>query len=105
MPHVTFVKKILANGDLCQKCFEVSERLDKDGTLDLINYIAIAEESNPDSEGMQLAAKHEVQRAPFFVVEEDDGSVQVFEIYFKFKRYMEKQGYVAKPLAIQKEAI
>ena len=104
MPHVTFVKKILANGDLCQKCFEVSERLDKDGTLDLINYIAIAEENNPDSEGVQLATRYNVERAPFFVVEEDDGSVQVFDIYFKFKRYMEKQGYVNQPLAMQKTA-
>ena len=96
MPHVTFVKKILANGDLCQKCFEVSDRLDKDGTLDLINYIAIAEENNPDSEGMQLAEKYQVARAPFFVVEEEDGSVQAFDIYFKFKRYMQKSGYLVQ---------
>lgn len=90
MTHVTFVKKILANGELCQKCFEVSERLEKDGTLDLINYISIAEEANPDSEGMQLAQKYNVERAPFFVVEGDDGEVTVFDIYFKFKRHMQK---------------
>jgi len=91
MLHVTFVKKILANGDLCPKCFEVSERLEKDGTLDLINYISIAEEANPDSEGMQLAKKYAVERAPFFIVENDDtGEVEVFDIYFKFKRYMQK---------------
>jgi len=92
MLHVTFVKKILANGDLCQKCFEVSERLEKDGTLDLINYISIAEEANPDSEGVQLAKKYAVERAPFFIVEDDEtGEVEVFDIYFKFKRYMQKQ--------------
>ena len=90
MPHVTFVKKILANGDLCPKCFEVSERLEKDGTLKMVNYIAIAEEANPESEGMQLAKKYQVERAPFFIVENDEGDVEVFDIYFKFKRYMQK---------------
>lgn len=92
MTHVTFVKKVLANGDLCQKCIEVSERLEKDGTLGLINYISIAEEANPDSEGMQLAQKHNVERAPFFVVEEEGGEVLVFDIYFRFKRHMQKLG-------------
>lgn len=96
MLHVTFVKKILVSGELCPKCFEVSERLEKDGTLDLINYIAIAEEANPDSEGMQLAAKYNVERAPFFVVEDDEtGKVEVFDIYFKFKRFMQKQAQAA----------
>lgn len=90
MAHVIFVKKVLANGELCQKCTEVSERLDKDGTLDLINYIAIAEEANPDSEGMQLAQKYDVERAPFFIVEEEGGEVLVFDIYFRFKRHMQK---------------
>jgi len=90
MAHVTFVKKLLANGELCQKCIEVSERLEKDGTLDLINYIAIAEEANPDSEGMQLAQKYNVERAPFFIVEEEGGDVLVFDIYFRFKRHMQK---------------
>ena len=97
MPHVTFVKKILANGELCQKCYEVSERLDKDGTLGWINYIAIADESDPDSEGMQLAAAHNVTRAPFFVVELEDNTIEVFDIYFKFKRFMEKNGLTAQP--------
>lgn len=90
MAHVTFVKKVLTNGELCQKCIEISERLEKDDTLDMINYIAIAEESNLESEGMQLAQKYQVGRAPFFIVEEDDGQILVFDIYFRFKRHMQK---------------
>ena len=96
MAHVIFVKKVLANGELCQKCIEVSERLEKDGTLNLINYIAIAEEANPDSEGMQLAKKYKVERAPFFIVEEENGEILVFDIYFRFKRHMQK---VVAPIA------
>jgi hypothetical protein len=89
-PHVTFVKKIMLDGSLCPKCFEVSERLGKDGTLEMINYIAIADASDLESEGMKLASKYQVERAPFFIVELGDGSVEVFDIYFKFKRYMQK---------------
>lgn len=89
-PHVTFVKKIMLDGSLCKKCVEVSERLDKDGTLGMINYIAMADASDPESEGMKLASKYQVARAPFFVVELTDGTVEVFDIYFKFKRYMQK---------------
>lgn len=88
--HVTFVKKIMPDGSLCPKCVEVSDRLAKDETLDLINYIAIADARDTESEGMKLAAKYEVERAPFFVVEMPDGSVEVFDIYFKFKRFMQK---------------
>ena len=88
--HVTFVKKIMADGSLCPKCTEVSERLEKDGLLDKVNYIAIADSNNPDSEGMQLAKKYAVERAPFFLVESDDGSGEIFDVYFKFKRHLEK---------------
>jgi hypothetical protein len=88
MSHITFVKKILLDGELCKKCAEVSERLERDGLLDFINQIAIAEESDAESEGMRLARDYKVSRAPFFVVEEDDGTVHIFDIYFKFKKYL-----------------
>jgi hypothetical protein len=88
MSHITFVKKIFLNGELCKKCAEVSERLERDGLLDFVNQIAIAEESDAESEGMRLAREYGVSRAPFFLVEEDDGTVHVFDIYFKFKKYL-----------------
>lgn len=87
MRHITFVKKILANGDLCKKCQDVFERMRSDGILTLIDHVVIADASDADSPGMQLANKYQVERAPFFVVE-DDGEVQVFDVFFKFKKYL-----------------
>ncbi|GHA14488.1 hypothetical protein GCM10008090_25350 [Arenicella chitinivorans] len=92
MPHITFVKKILANGELCKKCLEVSTRLESEALIDSIDQIAIADERDADSEGARLARKHDVTRAPFFLVEHDDGQVEVFDIYFKFKKFMASQG-------------
>ena len=88
MTHIIFVKKVLADGSLCKKCQEVSERLDSEGLLTHINHIVIADERDADSAGMQLAKKHSVNRAPFFLVEDEAGSLQVFDIYFKFKKYL-----------------
>ena len=90
--HITFVKKILANGELCKKCQEVSERLQSEGLIDVIDHIAIADERDVDSEGIRLAQKHQVVRAPFFLVENTDGDVESFDVYFKFKKFMADQG-------------
>lgn len=95
--HITFVKKILENGDLCQKCREVSKRLQAEGLIDKIDHIAIADVRDAESEGMQLAQQHSVERAPFFLVEDVAGEVAVFDVYFKFQKFMAAQGF-AKPL-------
>jgi len=92
MPHIIYVKKILADGSPCKKCQEVTERLEQEGLIDLLDHIAIADERNEDSEGMRLAAQYKVERAPFFIVEHDSadgesGDIEVFDIYFKFKKY------------------
>ena len=81
--HITLVKKILADGSPCRKCAEVEERLQTGGFGELIDHIAIADERDPDSEGMQLARKHDVKLAPFFIVEKDNGSVEIHTIYFR----------------------
>ena len=91
--HITFVKKILSSGELCKKCREVSERLETDGLIASINHIAIADERDPDSEGMKLARQHKVERAPFFLVEEN-GEVSAFDVYFKFKKLMAERGAI-----------
>jgi len=80
----------MPDGSLCAKCSEVSERLVKDELLELINYIAIADSRHEDSEGVQLAKKYQVERAPFFVVEDEEKNVHVFDVYFKFKRFIQK---------------
>lgn len=89
--HITFVKKILASGELCKKCREVNDRLESEGLISRINHIAIADERDSNSEGTRLAQQYQVSRAPFFVVE-DQGQIEVFDIYFKFKKFMAKQG-------------
>jgi len=89
--HITFVKKILNSGELCKKCREVSERLESEGLIGSINHIAIADERDNSSEGVRLAQQHNVERAPFFLVEHE-GQTTVFDIYFKFKKFMAEQG-------------
>lgn len=90
--HITFVKKILLSGELCKKCQEVSERLQSEELIEFVDHIAIADERDTDSEGIRLANTHKVERAPFFLVENEDGEVTVFDIYFKFKKFMAEQG-------------
>ncbi|RVU84821.1 hypothetical protein EOL70_11285 [Leucothrix sargassi] len=91
MTQVTFVKKKLENGDWCAKCNDVSARLEKDGTLDFIDRTVVADLRDPKSEGIQLAEQYSMDRAPFFVVKDPEtDSVEVFDVYFKFKRHMER---------------
>ena len=82
--HITLVKKIKADGSPCRKCAEVQERLEKDGLIDKINQIIIADERDPESEGMQLAQQYNVDRAPFFIVKRGDANTDIYTIYFKF---------------------
>lgn len=81
--RITFVKKILANGEPCGKCADVSSRLERDGYLGRIDRTVIADERDPESEGMRLARDLGISRAPFFMVEEDS-KTSVYDIYFKF---------------------
>ena len=83
--RVTFVKKILANGSPCPKCDDVERRLRENGLLSKIDHVAVADEREPESEGMRLARRHGVDAAPFFLVEED-GAIIVHTIYFRFVR-------------------
>jgi hypothetical protein len=84
--HITFVKKIKANGEACRKCAEVQQRLEENQQLNRIDEVVIADERDPNSAGMLLAAKHRIDTAPFFIVRNDDGSEEVYTIYFKFAK-------------------
>ncbi len=81
---ITLVKKIKADGQLCKKCEEVERRLIDSDLMGRIDQVVIADEREPDSEGMKLAAEHEVELAPFFIVEDDDGGTTIYTIYFQF---------------------
>ncbi|WP_086931354.1 hypothetical protein [Agarilytica rhodophyticola] len=81
---ITLVKKILKNGEPCKKCGDVLDKLESSGYMSHINHIAVADERDPESEGIALARKYEVNRAPFFVVERDGEAPEIHTIYMKF---------------------
>ena len=56
--HITFVKKIKTDGTECRKCIEVQSRLEKDGYIEKINAIVIADENDENSAGIKLAKKY-----------------------------------------------
>ena len=89
--HITMVKKVKADGSPCRKCAEVETRLTEAGLLDRIDNIVIADERDPDSEGMQLARKHQVELAPFFIVRTNTGNEQVYTVYFRFLKEVLQQ--------------
>lgn len=84
--RITMVKKILADGSPCKKCGEVEARLREGDYLDRIDHIAIADERDPDSEGMRLANRYQIARAPFFIVEEEGREPRVYTVFLRFMK-------------------
>ena len=80
---ITFVKKIKADGNPCRKCSDVEQRLLEGDFMSLIDETVVADERDTNSLGMLLARQHEVELAPFFVVEHDDGKIEIYTVYFK----------------------
>ncbi len=97
---ITFVKKVKADGSACRKCTDVEKRLYDNGQMDIIDDVIIADERDPDSLGMRLAKQHDVEQAPFFLVENDDHKITVYTIYFQFV----KEVLQAEKLPMQKVA-
>ncbi len=90
--HITMVKKIGADGAPCRKCAEVEQRLRDAGLLDRIDRVIIADERDPESEGMQVASRYGVDRAPFFVVEDDGGPARLYTVYYRFLKEVLGEG-------------
>ena len=88
---ITYVKKIKADGSPCKKCGDVTERLEKSGQINQIDEILIADERDITSPSMLLAGRLQVDRAPFFVVQHDDGREEVYTVYFKFAKEVLQQ--------------
>lgn len=82
--HITMVKKVKTDGSPCRKCAEVETRLEESSLRHKINRVVIADERDPDSEGMQLAKKHHVELAPFFIVRDKNNIERVYTVYFRF---------------------
>lgn len=81
---ITMVKKILADGSPCDKCAEVQARMEQQDQMKFIDELLVADVRDPASDGMMLAAELQVDRAPFFVVSQDDGRREVYTVYLKF---------------------
>ncbi len=82
--NITMVKKIKKDGSPCRKCADILRQLEENKLLNRIDQIVVADERDPNSEGMILAKKHDVNLAPFFVVEEEDQATKIYTVYFKF---------------------
>ncbi len=88
---ITMVKKLLSDGSPCKKCSEVLEKLEQSGNIRHIDEILVADERDQNSPGVKIAQNFNVDRAPFFVVEEDGSEPVVYTIYFKLvKDVLEK---------------
>lgn len=81
---ITLVKKILKDGSPCKKCADVLEKLETSGYMNKIDTILIADERDENSEGIKLAEAHNVERAPFFIVEENEKAPVIYTVYMKF---------------------
>jgi len=74
---ITMVKKRLASGEPCAKCFEVQRFLEDRGLWSRIDEVVWADENDLESEGWKLAREHGSALAPFFVVT-GPGEVKVY---------------------------
>src|SRR5262249_9591957 len=90
--HVTMVKKKLKDGSDCRKCAEATQHLESRGLLDRIDEVVWALEDDPSSPGMVLGARLGVDRAPFFVVRDDDGGEHVYTSVLQLVRERFGQG-------------
>lgn len=94
---ITLVKKILPDGSPCRKCVEVQSRLEDSGYMDRIDHVLLADEREDHNEGLALARRLNVDRAPFFVVEHEDGREDVYTVFFKFMREVLEPDTEKKP--------
>lgn len=93
---ITFVKKIKADGSSCPKCNDVQDKLESNDQLKFINATVIADERDPNSEGMLIAKQYGVDRAPFFIIEEENKEPVIYTVYLKFVKEVLNQQTTAK---------
>ena len=75
MTHITMVKKRLADGPECRKCQDATAHLQSRGLWEHVTEIVWAHEDDHTSHGMVLSREHGVDRAPFFIVRDDEAVV------------------------------
>ncbi len=94
--QITLVKKILADGSPCQKCADVLDKLEQNDQMQYISQVLVADERDKDSPGMVLAKDLQVERAPFFVVEEPGEEPRIYTVYLKFVKEVLNQAQSAQ---------
>jgi phosphoadenosine phosphosulfate reductase len=99
--HITMVKKRLSNGETCGKCAQAEELLKSRGLFGRIDEVVWADEADPSSPGMRLAARFAVSAAPFFVVRDGDGATTVYESVLK----LINERLTARPPAVETAAV
>ena len=75
---IIMVKKRLADGSECRKCRQMTDLLQQRGVWDRITRVVWAEEGSASSEGSQLASRHGLDTAPFYIIRADDGQETVY---------------------------
>lgn len=88
---ITLVKKILQDGSPCRKCADVLQMLESSGHMARIDNVLVADERDPESEGIAVAKLYSVDRAPFFVVEREGKDAEVYTVYMKFLKEVLEQ--------------
>lgn len=83
--HIIMVKKRLANGEACPKCIQAEEMLRERGLWERIDEVVWAQEGDPESAGMRLATEHDVELAPFFILDAH-GSPRVLTSALRFAK-------------------
>ena len=84
--HIKLVQKIKKDGNSCRKSAKVLKELEELNLLDKIDEIIAADERQSGSEGFDLAKKHNVSSAPFFIVENDEGVTKIYTAYYRFMK-------------------
>lgn len=84
------VKKRMEDGDMCGKCKDVQGKLEKEGLVDLIGGVSIADLNDPTSDGLTIAEHFDEKKAPFFVVKEVDQPWRVIYSFGQWKGAMKK---------------
>jgi phosphoadenosine phosphosulfate reductase len=107
MRKVTMVKKLLASGEACAKCVQAQELLERRGLWDQIDEVVWAQEGDPTSPGTQLAERHQLDLAPFFIISEPGQSDRVLTSTLKLvqelsaTRSVSGSGALAAPTAAE----
>ncbi|MGF1535853.1 MAG: hypothetical protein ACFB4J_05105 [Elainellaceae cyanobacterium] len=84
--NIILVQKIRENGEPCAKSARVLSELAELGLISRIDQIITADERDPESMGYLLAKTYQIEAAPFFLVDKDDGSREIYTAYHRFMR-------------------